>query len=195
HSSVDDFAPIVPVLSKALALASDQLPEVEARGVSVGHDEVMEELIPEEKEKIQTPVSEIPRKEAAKTPPVQKNVTEKSDHSNSESASSIRVPVALLDNLMTLMGEMVLVRNQVLQYSNQSDDLEFVSMSKRLNVVTSEIQEEMMKTRMQPIGNVVNKFSRLVRDLSQELNKKISLHISGSETELDKSLLEAIKDP
>src|SRR5690606_20991900 len=65
----------------------------------------------------------------------------------------------------------------------------------RLNVVTSEIQEEMMKTRMQPIGNVVNKFSRLVRDLSQELNKKISLHISGSETELDKSLLEAIKDP
>lgn len=113
----------------------------------------------------------------------------------SEAASSIRVPVALLDNLMTLMGEMVLVRNQVLQFSNKCDDLEFLSMSKRLNVVTSEIQGEMMKTRMQPIGNILNKFNRVVRDLSQELGKSISLNLHGSETELDKSLLEAIKDP
>src|SRR5690606_23939744 len=112
-----------------------------------------------------------------------------------ENASSIRVPVALLDNLMTLMGEMVLVRNQVLQYSNKTEDLEFLSMSKRLNVVTSEIQEEMMKTRMQPIGNVLSKFTRVVRDLSQDLKKSINLHLSGTETELDKSLLEAIKDP
>lgn len=109
--------------------------------------------------------------------------------------SSIRVPVPLLDNLMTLMGEMVLVRNQVLQFSNRSDDLELLSMSKRLNVVTSEIQTEMMKTRMQPIGNVLSKFTRVVRDLSQGLKKQIHLNLSGSETELDKSLLEAIKDP
>lgn len=113
----------------------------------------------------------------------------------SEAASSIRVPVALLDSLMTLMGEMVLVRNQVLQYSNQSEDLEFVSMSKRLNLVTSEIQGEMMKTRMQPIGNVLSKFNRVVRDLSQDLKKSITLTLTGVETELDKSLLEAIKDP
>jgi two-component system chemotaxis sensor kinase CheA len=113
----------------------------------------------------------------------------------SEGASSIRVPVALLDNLMTLMGEMVLVRNQVLQYSNKSEDLEFLSMSKRLNVVTTEIQGEMMKTRMQPIGNVIGKFNRVVRDLSRELNKNIQLNLFGVETELDKSLLEAIKDP
>lgn len=112
-----------------------------------------------------------------------------------ESNGSIRVPVALLDSLMTLVGEMVLVRNQVLQFANGSEDQEFHNLSKHLNVVTSEIQNEMMKTRMQPIGNVLNKFNRVVRDLSQDLGKQISLHIQGSETELDKSLLEAIKDP
>jgi two-component system chemotaxis sensor kinase CheA len=112
-----------------------------------------------------------------------------------DSASSIRVPVALLDNLMTLMGEMVLVRNQVLQFSNNSEDLDFLNLSKRLNVVTSEIQGEMMKTRMQPIGNVLSKYNRVVRDLSQELRKNITLNLYGSETELDKSLLESIKDP
>ena len=112
-----------------------------------------------------------------------------------EGHGSIRVPVSLLDNLMTLMGEMVLVRNQVLQFSSNSEDLEFQNLSKRLNVVTSEIQGELMKTRMQPIGNVLTKFNRVVRDISQELGKKINLTILGSETELDKSLLEAIKDP
>ena len=119
------------------------------------------------------------------------------DHQDKEkdSASSIRVPVALLDNLMTLMGEMVLVRNQVLQFSNDSEDLDFLNLSKRLNVVTSEIQGEMMKTRMQPIGNILSKYSRVVRDLSQELRKSITLTLNGAETELDKSLLESIKDP
>ena len=112
-----------------------------------------------------------------------------------ESNSSIRVSVSLLDNLMTLMGEMVLVRNQILQFANKSDDLDFLSIGKKLNVVTSEIQEEMMKTRMQPIGNTLNKFNRVVRDLSNDLKKSIQLHIEGAETELDKSLLEAIKDP
>jgi len=109
--------------------------------------------------------------------------------------SSIRVPVPLLDHLMTLVGEMVLVRNQVLQFSNEFDNLEFVSMSKRLNVVTTEIQEEMMKTRMQPVGNVLNKFNRVVRDISNDLDKKITLELGGTDTEIDKSLLEAIKDP
>ncbi len=116
------------------------------------------------------------------------------DH-DKESATTIRVPVPLLDRLMTLMGEMVLVRNQVLQYSSQSDDLEFLNLSQRLNVVTSEIQGEMMKTRMQPIGNVMSKFTRMVRDLAKELGKKIEFTLTGAETELDKTLLEAVKDP
>ena len=112
-----------------------------------------------------------------------------------DSNATIRVSTALLDRLMTFMGEMVLVRNQVLQFSSRSDNLEFLNLSKRLNVVTGEIQGEMMKTRMQPIGNVLSKFNRVVRDLSNELNKKVTFKISGAETELDKSLLEAIKDP
>ncbi len=109
--------------------------------------------------------------------------------------STIRVQVSLLDRLMTLMGEMVLVRNQVLQYSNKTDDLEFLNLSQKLDVVTSELQEETMKTRMQPIGNVLNKFQRVVRDLSCTLGKKISLSLQGVETELDKTLIEAVKDP
>jgi two-component system chemotaxis sensor kinase CheA len=112
-----------------------------------------------------------------------------------DASSSIRVPVSLLDNLMTLMGEMVLVRNQVLQFSSRSEDLEFLMLSKRLNSVTSEIQGEMLKTRMQAIGNILSKFHRVVRDLSQELKKDINLTVIGAETELDKTLLEAIKDP
>lgn len=114
---------------------------------------------------------------------------------DSDGNTSIRVPVNLLDRLMTLMGEMVLVRNQVLQFSSKSEDLDFLNLSQRLNVVTSEIQGEMMKTRLQPIGNITNKFYRVVRDLSNDLGKNITLQISGAETELDKSLLEAVKDP
>jgi two-component system chemotaxis sensor kinase CheA len=113
----------------------------------------------------------------------------------SEANSTVRVPVGLLDKLMTLVGEMVLVRNQVIQYSSKSDDLAFLNLSQRLNVVTGEIQGEMMKTRMQPIGNILSKFQRVVRDISKELKKKIELEVEGAETELDKTLLEAIKDP
>lgn len=120
--------------------------------------------------------------------PESKSDTEKQD-------TTIRVQVSLLDNLMTLMGEMVLVRNQVLQYSNKCDDLEFLNLSQKLDVVTSELQEETMKTRMQPIGNVLSKFQRVVRDLSATLGKKINLNLVGVETELDKTLIEAIKDP
>ena len=135
------------------------------------------EVSPKHKEKSNTTVEATPEKES------------------DSSASSIRVPVSLLDHLMTLVGEMVLVRNQVLQFSNDTDDLNFLNLSKRLNSVTSEIQGEMMKTRMQPIGNVLTKYHRVVRDLSQELGKNIILNLQGTETELDKSLIESIKDP
>lgn len=134
---------------------------------------------------------------------VQKPVVEKKEpvqvsaasETEKSSDSSIRVQVSLLDRLMTLMGEMVLVRNQVLQYSNKTDDLEFLNLSQKLDVVTSELQEETMKTRMQPIGNVLSKFQRVVRDIASNLDKKINLVLHGVETELDKTLIEAVKDP
>lgn len=109
--------------------------------------------------------------------------------------TTIRVQVNLLDRLMNLVGELVLVRNQVLQFAKSNEDYQFLNMSQRLDVVTSELQEEVMKTRMQPIGSVISKFSRTVRDLSRDLSKKIDFEIIGAETELDKTLIEAIKDP
>jgi two-component system chemotaxis sensor kinase CheA len=109
--------------------------------------------------------------------------------------TSVRVPVSLLDRMMASMGEMVLVRNQVLQFASKSDDFEFLRLSQRLDIVTSEIQGEVMKTRMQPVANVLDKFQRIVRDLSHSLGKRIDLVLLGTSTELDKTLLEAVKDP
>ncbi|MGZ3795146.1 MAG: hybrid sensor histidine kinase/response regulator [Pseudobdellovibrionaceae bacterium] len=109
--------------------------------------------------------------------------------------TTVRVQVEVLDRLMNLAGELVLLRNQVLQYSNKSEDSELMGLSKSLDLVTSDLQNEVMKTRMQPIGNILSKFQRVVRDLSRDLGKQIDLTIQGAETELDKTLLEAIKDP
>ncbi len=109
---------------------------------------------------------------------------------------TLRVQVNLLDSLMNLVGELVLVRNQVIRKSNsQAEDFEFVNLSQRLDVITTGLQNEVMKTRMQPIGSVLTKFHRLVRDLSRDLNKDINLKLEGTETELDKTLIEAVKDP
>jgi two-component system chemotaxis sensor kinase CheA len=109
--------------------------------------------------------------------------------------STIRVDVALLDKLMTRVGELVLARNQILQYTSGFDDPVFHSTAQRLNLITTELQEGVMKTRMQPIGNVWAKFPRVVRDLSAQLGKQVGLEIEGKETELDKTIVEAIKDP
>ncbi len=109
--------------------------------------------------------------------------------------SSIRVDVDILDRLMNLVGELVLARNQILQFVPTGADASFIATSQHLNLVTSELQEGVMKTRMQPIGNIWSKFPRVVRDLSMAVGKKIRLEMEGKETELDKTLIEAIKDP
>jgi two-component system chemotaxis sensor kinase CheA len=101
----------------------------------------------------------------------------------------------VLDKLMTLVGELVLVRNQVLRYAATNEDSTFSATSQRLNVLTSELQEGVMKSRMQPIGNVMSKLPRVVRDLAHETNKQARVVVEGAETELDKTILEAIKDP
>jgi two-component system, chemotaxis family, sensor kinase CheA len=109
--------------------------------------------------------------------------------------STIRVDVGLLDKLMNLVGELVLTRNQILQFNAQQDDTTLNVTSQRLNLITTELQEGVMKTRMQPIGVVWNKLPRLVRDLAANLGKQIHLEMDGAETELDKTIIEAIKDP
>lgn len=117
----------------------------------------------------------------------------KEDHGGD--ASTIRIQVSLLDNLMNLVGELVLVRNQVLQFSGKGVGEDFQKLSQRLNIVTSELQNDVMKTRMQPVGTILTKFHRVVRDMSRDLSKKIELKLEGTETELDKTLVEAVKDP
>jgi two-component system chemotaxis sensor kinase CheA len=113
----------------------------------------------------------------------------------SVSESAIRVDVGQLDRLMNLVGELVLARNQIIQHSSTSGDDGLTAASQRLNIITSELQENVMKTRMQPIGNVWSKFPRVVRDLSSELGKQVHLVMEGNETELDRTIIEAIKDP
>jgi two-component system chemotaxis sensor kinase CheA len=114
---------------------------------------------------------------------------------SSVAAQSIRVNVDLLENLMTTVSELVLTRNQLLQILRSLKDSDFSVPLQRLNHITSELQEGVMKTRMQPIGNAWAKLPRLVRDLSLEVGKKIELEMLGADTELDRQLLELIKDP
>ncbi len=116
-------------------------------------------------------------------------------HNPAVSDSTIRVDIGLLDKLMNLVGELVLARNQVLQFTGQSADSAFLATSQRLNLITTELQESVMKTRMQPIGNVWSKLPRVVRDLAANCDKQVRLEMEGKETELDKTIIEAIKDP
>ena len=96
---------------------------------------------------------------------------------------------------MNLVGELVLARNQLLQFSNSTQDAGLQAVSQRLNLIATELQEEVMKTRMQPIGNIWNKFPRTVRDLAHSCGKEVRLVMEGQDTELDRTIIEAIKDP
>ncbi|MDY0163856.1 chemotaxis protein CheW [Desulfobotulus sp.] len=110
-------------------------------------------------------------------------------------AGSLRVNVHLLDSLMTLAGELVLSRNQLTQGISNSNSRAIEVAGQRIDMITSELQEAIMRTRMQPIANVFDKFGRIVRDLSLSLDKKIELSIHGNEVELDKTIIESIQDP
>ncbi len=109
--------------------------------------------------------------------------------------ANIRVGVGLLDKLMDLVGELVLTRNRILQFNTEREDAALNATSQRLNLITTELQEGVMKTRMQPIGMVWNNLPRVVRDMAVALEKQISLEMDGAETELDRTIIEAIKDP
>ncbi|SCX43980.1 two-component system, chemotaxis family, sensor kinase CheA [Klenkia marina] len=109
--------------------------------------------------------------------------------------STIRVDVDLLDALMQLVGELVLTRNQIVQYVSRQADTDLVRAGQRLNLIASELQEGVMKTRMQPIDHIWSKLPRVVRDLGMQCSKTVRLAMEGNETELDKTLLEAVKDP
>jgi len=110
-------------------------------------------------------------------------------------SDTIRVGVKLLDKLMTLVGELVLARNQLLQLTTRLEDTRLLTVSQRMNLIAMELQEEVMKTRMQPIGNIWGQFLRTVRDVAHGCGKQVNIEMEGKETELDKTIIEAIKDP
>jgi two-component system, chemotaxis family, sensor kinase CheA len=112
---------------------------------------------------------------------------------SSAAESTLRVDVTLLNRMMNLVGELVLTRNQVLQAT--AADPRLTLLSRRLDMVTADLRESVMKARMQPVSNIFSKMPRIVRDLSQTLHRRVRLQMEGQDTELDKSLLEAIKDP
>jgi two-component system chemotaxis sensor kinase CheA len=117
--------------------------------------------------------------------------------------STIRVDVNRLDNLVNMVGELVLGRNALIQtfgvlqrkHEGERDIEQLAQVSSQVNFITTELHMAIMKMRMLPVGNVFNKFPRMVRDLSRDLKKQIDLEITGEETELDKSVLEEISDP
>ncbi len=162
------------------------------------------------------PKTDVEEKTAETTPPVEKKaappkksaapVEKKKEKPHAPSVKAkethptfvnetLRVNLKDLDTLMTLAGELVLTRNQLLQTRNQNDPKELENAIQRVDLITSELQEAIMATRMQPIGIVFNKFQRVVRDLSKKLNKKTELIIEGEGVEMDKTIIEAIGDP
>ena len=134
-----------------------------------------------------------PKAEAAKAAAPAAAAAE--DAGSKAANQTIRVSVDLLENLMNLVSELVLTRNQLLQTARRHENNEFTVPLQRLSQCTTELQEGVMKTRMQPVGNAWQKLPRIVRDLSHELDKKIELEMRGAETELDRQVLELIKDP
>ena len=161
--------------------------------------EIPEETAAEEKPKEEAKPAETEKKEAkepqkaAPLPkaPTKKPAAAKKDKSSKPKQETVRLDVSLLDRLMNLAGELVLCRNQLLQYLANEE----ISVLHTLSQRVTELQENVMQTRMQPVGTVFNKFPRIVRDLSKKVNKQINLIIEGSEVELDRSIIEVISDP
>eukprot|EP01037_Dinobryon_pediforme_P024899 gene24899-26856_t len=136
-------------------------------------------------------------KQSGKAEPQERRESKDVDVENkgSVASQSIRVSVDTLEHLMTMVSELVLTRNQLLEIVRRHEDSEFKVPLQRLSNVTAELQEGVMKTRMQPIGSAWQKLPRVIRDLSHELNKQIELEMVGQDTELDRQVLELIKDP
>ncbi|GHR72278.1 chemotaxis protein A [Helicobacter pylori] len=158
--------------------------------------------------KIETPKTETPKTETPKSPKTETKAKAKADTEENKAPSigveqTVRVDVRRLDHLMNLIGELVLGKNRLIRiYSDVEERYDGEKFLEELNqvvssisAVTTDLQLAVMKTRMQPVGKVFNKFPRMVRDLSRELGKSIELIIEGEETELDKSIVEEIGDP
>ncbi len=156
--------------------------EIAAKEQELGDDRPIGEILVDEKKTTPSKVDEALTKQAE-------------SRGNNQVDSTIRVDVKLLDKLMNLVGELVLTRNQIVELAENHPEEHFTPTAHSLNLITSELQEGVMKTRMQPIGNLWAKLPRVVRDLSRQMGKKVEIEMDGADTELDKTIIEAIKDP
>ncbi|TNF24665.1 MAG: hybrid sensor histidine kinase/response regulator [Deltaproteobacteria bacterium] len=181
----DDIVSDINLFNEKIMEVKQQKPELVATPVQ----EKSEPVKVQEKPKSEP----SPAQEVRSTP--KPPVASESSSSRSSISDTIRVNVSLLDKILNVVGELVLNRNQILQFSKMNDEPELNRLSHQLNVITTELQTDIMTTRMQPVGSVINKFERVVRDLARGQKKNITLEIQGQETELDKTLLEVIKDP
>lgn len=189
-----------PILGDILLFESEEKLELKQKSskASTGADKSVAEVKVEKKSV--TPVANVaPAKATVASTPTDNHVESVSDNPSKTTAnindSTVRVNVKLLDKIMNVVGELVINRNQILQYSKKNDDAELNRFAQELNVITTELQTDIMTTRMQPVGLVFTKFERIVRDLGRSQGKKIKLEIQGQDTELDKTLIEVIKDP
>ncbi|GIH97887.1 chemotaxis protein CheW [Planobispora siamensis] len=194
----DPSAPKAKPAAKAKKAAAPKAPAAEKAQVEAETEVEAEPEPVAEAEPEPEPVKAVKAAEPSPTaPPAAAHPAEETGQNarRSIAESSIRVDVDLLDTLMRLVGELVLTRNQIVRGVSEVSDPALVRTTQRLNLITSELQESVMKTRMQPIDHIWSKLPRVVRDLSGSLGKQVKLAMEGKETELDRSLLEAVKDP
>ncbi|MCH8312449.1 MAG: chemotaxis protein CheA [Nitrospinae bacterium] len=196
NEGVVDYSELIETLTTLQKGESAKIAPAPTETSSV---EKSEEIVPvaqdEQSAQILVPESKSKKEDSPAKPAEPNGGVERKQEVRSMADTNIRVDVTLLDQLMNLVGELVLARNQILQFSSKGQDAGFLATTQHLNLVTTELQEGVMKTRMQTIGNVWSKFPRVVRDLAASCGKKIRLEMEGKETELDKTLIEAIKDP
>ncbi|MFZ5608715.1 MAG: chemotaxis protein CheW [Pseudomonadota bacterium] len=186
----DPMAATEAMLGRKLKAGEVPLDELEAAFAAAPGPESREEEAREDS----PPAREAHKPAPVSTPTAAKQASDAQTESQ-RSTQSIRVNVDLLEHLMNLVSELVLTRNQLLQMVRRMEDSEFAVPLQRLSQCTTELQEGVMKTRMQPIGNAWSKLPRIIRDLSVELGKKIDIEMRGADTELDRQVLELIKDP
>lgn len=188
--STPTAAPAVPITPDPASPPTANVPTTSSTATPVA------EVTPEPKAVAVDPVATKPTKEAV--PAADRVAATKGDSADGAAAAgaeSIRVSVDLLNRLMNLSGEMVLGRNQVLQAIGPTSEKPLHSATMHLSQVVSEMQEAIMQTRLQPVGNVLQRFPRVVRDLCGKLGKRCRLVLEGKEVELDRSILEALGDP
>ncbi len=186
----NDYSELITKIN-ALQAGASEIAEAPAETPTQPAHKVIVEVAPV----LEHPVPEIQVHENSEEERPNQDVLAPVERRGGSADSAIRVDVALLERLMDLVGELVLTRNQIIQHAAGQRDSAFLAVSQRLNLVTSDMREIIMKTRLQPIQNVMGKFPRMVRDLALSCGKKVRIETTGQETELDRTILEAIKDP